>query len=202
MIETFNLTKIYPQTNRGIKNINLKIEKGEIFGLCGVNGSGKTTLIKVLCGILIPTSGKINLNNCSSVGVLLDYDAHYENLTGWENVIFFSKFYRVNESVLTRLFKLFDIYSYRNEKVITYSSGMKRKLSIIEVIAPEPDLVLLDDPLQNLDTKSKKTLFSLIRILSRKNKTILLTTTDVEEAKKICNRIGILKDGKLVYLSD
>jgi ABC-2 type transport system ATP-binding protein len=208
MIETFALSKIYPSSGKGVKNINLRISKGEIFGLLGPNGSGKSTLIKVLSTLLQPTQGYFKIQGYSSrdyveeirrkIGVVFDQTSHFEKLTGFENVYFFSKIYNVKKPEIFRLLKEFNLYQYKDQLVKTYSRGMKQKLSLVEAFVHEPEVLLLDEPTQNLDYISKLKFYSKLKTFAKEGKTILIATNDVFEAEKICTKVAFIYNGEII----
>lgn len=207
MIETLNLSKIYPG-GQGIEQVNLQVGPGEVFGILGPNGSGKSTLIQVLSTYLEPTSGsfeilgyknkKDELKIKKSIGVLLETSSHFEELSGLENAVFLAKIYGVNdEKQIDSLFEEFLLAKEKNEPVKNYSLGMKRKLSLIEVFCHNPQVLLLDDPFSGLDYSSKFILYKKLKRLAKNGKTILIVTNDVLDAEAICEKVGFLFNGEL-----
>jgi len=207
VIETFNLSKIYPEGG-GIRDVNFKVSQGEVFGILGPNGSGKSTLIKVLSTYFDPTSGffkilgyqnkKDDLKIKKNIGVMFETDPHFEELSGLENALFLAKIYGVhNEKQINSLFREFLLVEAKNSPVKNYSFGMKRKLSLIEVFYCNPQVLLLDDPFSGLDYSSKFTLFQKLKDLAKNGKTILIVTNDVLDAEVICEKVGFILNGSL-----
>jgi ABC-2 type transport system ATP-binding protein len=208
MIEIFNLSKLY-SPNQGIKDINLKINPGEIFGILGPNGSGKSTLIKTLSTYLEPTSGFFKILGFDNrrdvfkikkdIGVLFETSSHFEKLSGLENVLFLAKIYsQIDKKQINSLFQEFSLDEVKNEPVKNYSYGMKRKLSLIKALSHNPKVMLFDEPFSGLDYISKFVLEEKLKNLSKNGKTILIATNDVLGAETICNRVSFLFKGKLI----
>jgi ABC-2 type transport system ATP-binding protein len=233
-IETHNLTKTFkskirnPETQSSIFNrkeletvkavdhLNLKIQKGELFGLLGPNGAGKTTLVKILCTLLPPDEGNACVNGFDvvrqqmgvkrSIGALFSVGERgvFWRLNGYRNLEFFSAIYNVpRRKRHERIMEVLDLVGLKDkafEHYQKYSGGMKRKLALARALLPDPPILLLDEPTTGLDVGSSRSLREFIKNnLSRKaGKTVLYTTHYVEEASQICDRICILNRGKLV----
>lgn len=211
-IEIKNLTKKYKDLT-AVDNITLDIEEKEIFSLLGVNGAGKTTTIKMLSGLLKPTSGDAFILNKS---ILTDMElikkeinaspqetAIAPNLSVLENLEFISEIYGYNkdESIkkANNLIKLFNLESKIKEKASNLSGGMQRKLSIAMALISEPKVLFLDEPTLGLDVISRRELWDIIKEL-KETATIILTTHYMEEAEILSNRIAIMKDGKIISI--
>lgn len=209
----FNLN-IYEEGIPAISNLNLSIEQGDFYGLLGHNGAGKTTLIRMLSGLLRPTSGEIKILNKdifkhekevkSKLGIVIGGDRSlYWKLTGKENLDFFATLYNVDaknrEKEIDNVLNYVGLYEKRNMYVETYSKGMKQRLLIAKALLHHPEILLLDEPTVGLDVTSAHELRNLLMILNQELKTtILLTTHYLYEAEQLCNRIGILKNGHLI----
>ncbi len=207
-IETKNLTKKF-KDKVAVNEINLKIKQGELFALLGVNGAGKTTTIKMLSGIILPTSGSILIENMymkkdtikikEILNVSPQETAVAPNLTVKENLEFMAGVYQIKDkskkiNELVNLFKLSEVLS---KKAKVLSGGWQRRLSIAISLINNPKILFLDEPTLGLDVIARKELWKIIKELKGKI-TIILTTHYMEEAEKLADRIGIMSDGELV----
>lgn len=211
IIETKNLTKKY-NGFFAVKNLNLKIRKGEVFGLLGPNGAGKTTSIKMITGILKPTKGEILINgkNVSSmmkekIGLCPQDIVIWDSLTCEENLRLIGEMYSVPKNVLKERTKklLKDLLLTEKTKSLagSLSGGMKRRLNLGMALVHEPDVVVLDEPSAGLDPQSRLVLWDYINALSKNDgKTIILTTHFMEEADRLSDRIAIMDKGELLVL--
>ena len=211
-----NLHKIYRKksTNsvHAINNLNLDVQEGEIFGLLGPNGAGKTTFINILAGIVIKTSGKVNVwgfdldNNSrqvrASIGIVpqeVNLDPFFsprkllELQAGLYGV---KKKDRITDTVL----KLVSLQKQANSYARSLSGGMKRRLLIAKALVHQPPIIILDEPTAGVDVKLRKNLWENVKLLNKQGVTIILTTHNLSEAEEMCNRIGILNKGVLVAL--
>ena len=213
-IEIFDLIKEYKLKGKdkkiiALKNINLKVKKGEIFGLLGPNGAGKTTLVSILTTLLQPTSGYAKvlgfniLDNPnlikSNVGLMLGGDMIYYRLTGYQNLRFFAKIYDIKDykNKIAELARYLDLTKWMNQYVEKYSKGMKLKLALGRVLLTDPKILFLDEPMLGLDPKSVKKISELLRNL---NKTIFLTSHQMNIVQKLCKRIAFLKEGHILKI--
>jgi len=211
IIETKNLTKKY-NGFFAVKNLNLKIRKGEVFGFLGPNGAGKTTSIKMLTGILKPTKGEILINgkNVSSmikekIGLCPQEIVIWDSLTCEENLRLIGEMYSIEKNVLNERTKklLKDLLLTEKTKSLagSLSGGMKRRLNLGMALVHEPDVVVLDEPSAGLDPQSRLVLWDYINSLSKnKGKTIILTTHFMEEADRLSDRVAIMDKGELLVL--
>ena len=212
VIETFNLTKRYKMRSKAEKltalnNVNLKVKEGEIFGLLGPNGAGKTTLVSILTALLQPSEGyaKVLGRNVlkeqyfikKNVGLMLGSDMIYYRLTGYRNLKFFCKIYNINdyEKKIKDMVEILGLTSKLNQLVETYSSGMKVKLALARILLLDPKILFLDEPMLGLDPKIAK---SIVDILMKFNKTIFLTSHQMNIVESLCDRIAFLKEGKII----
>lgn len=213
-IEVYKLTKRFKST-LAVEDLSFEVGSGEIFGLLGPNGSGKTTTIRMLSCLISPTGGSARVNGYDivsdavkvrgSVGVLTESPSIYERLTAIENMNFFSEAYGLKgvskDSRIREVLEFFELWDRRNERVGTYSKGMKQKLAIARSIVHNPAVVFLDEPTSGLDPKAAKDIRELMERLSRQEKrTILLCTHNMEDAEKLCDRVMILRKGKSVAM--
>jgi len=198
-----------------VDEVNFCIDRGEIFGLLGPNGAGKTTTIKMLCTLLEPTGGTATINGYDIVkqadqvrqnlgAVLTGERSIYWKLTGRENLEYFAALYHIPpaaarkriDELLTRL----DLARRADELVENYSSGMKQRIAIAKALLANPPILLLDEPTIGLDPQAARNLRELILEVKNEGRTILLTTHYMEEADQLCDRIGIIDQGKIIAL--
>jgi len=188
-----------------VNGVSLKIRKGEVFGLLGPNGSGKTTFIRMLAGLLQPTRGRILINgktpaeSMSSVGVMFGFSMLYHRLTGYANLKYSARLYKVKDykQRINELAKLFGLESWLSSYVENYSLGMKSKLAMARALIHDPDILFLDEPTLGLDPKISLALRDEIKEM---DKTIIITTHNMEEANELCDRIGIIRNGSMVRI--
>lgn len=209
-IEISNLTKKY-KDKVAVNELTLKIKCGGLFALLGTNGAGKTTTIKMLTGLVEPTSGSIKILGLdikdysaevkSKINVSPQETAIASNLTVYENLNFMAGVYQIkNKSEkITALIKDFKLESVKNQKAKTLSGGLQRRLSIALALVNNPEVLFLDEPTLGLDVIARKELWRLIECLKGKI-TIILTTHYMEEAESLSDRIGIMKNGKIVVV--
>jgi ABC-2 type transport system ATP-binding protein len=208
-----HLTKKYDYI-KAVDDLSLKIEKGELFGLLGPNGAGKTTTINILCGLTKPTSGTAKVGKFDVqketerirklIGVCPQETAVYPYLTGAENVELFGNLHSMKKDEMkTRRSMLLEKLGLTHEakrKAEKYSGGMKRRLSLILALIHDPQIAFLDEPTVTMDPQSRHAVWDFIRELKKEGKTIILTTHYMEEAEALCDRVGIIDNGKLIAL--
>ena len=207
-IETRQLTKKFKE-KVAVDGINIQIKKGELFALLGTNGAGKTTTIKMLSGLILPTSGDIEIEKTNmkkdifKIKELLNVSpqetAIAPNLTVKENLEFMAGVYQISnkEKKIDDLIKQFKLEEILNKKAKTLSGGWQRKVSIALSLINDPKILFLDEPTLGLDVIARKELWNVIKGLKGKI-TIILTTHYMEEAENLSDRIGIMSNGKLV----
>lgn len=214
MIEIKNVSKSYIKNEKIIDNLNLEIKDGEIFGFLGPNGAGKTTTIKMITGILKIDEGDIFIDGQSitenpvnaklNFGFVPDSPDMFLKLKGIEYLNFIADIYKIDSKIrkdrIERLSKEFEIYDNLNEQIQNYSHGMRQKLLIIGVLLHEPKNWILDEPLTGLDPKSAYDLKEKMKAHSRKGNTVFFSTHVLEVAEKLCDRIGIINKGKLIFV--
>ncbi len=211
MLQLTNLRKSFGSL-RAVDDVSLEIRPGEIFGLLGPNGAGKTTTVSLAVGLLKPDSGTarvgggdpLNPEIRSKVGVATQALALYEDLTGEENLRFFSKIQGLSGTTLNQrvgwALEFSQLSDRRKDRVKTYSGGMQRRLNMAVALVHEPPLLLLDEPTVGVDPQSRKAIFESILALRREGRAILYTTHYMEEAQRLCDRVGIMDRGKLLAL--
>lgn len=212
VIKTVNLTKRYG-TLVALSNLNLEINEGDCFGFIGPNGAGKTTTIKILATLLQPTWGEARV--CDFVvgyqsrqirpliGYVPDYFGAYEDMVVQEYMEFFAAAYNINGSsrtkVVNEVLELTDLAYKRDAPVDGLSRGMKQRLSIARVLVHDPKLLLLDEPAGNLDPRARIEMRELLKELRRMGKTILISSHILPELQDLCNTVGIIERGELIY---
>lgn len=207
MLQAINIVKRFG-SNQVLHGINLKVNKGEIFGFLGRNGAGKSTFINILTGILQPTNGTVNYFNKGAlttehkkrIGVLPDYTAFYEHLTALQHLQYFAKIsgYKVSKADCVAQLTKVGLQQAMDLKVGKFSFGMKKKLGIAQAVIHNPEFVFLDEPTSGIDVESAIYLHNYMKELKAQGKTIFITSHNLNEVEKLCDRIAILKDGQIV----
>ena len=208
IIEVNNLGRKYGD-EFAIRNLSFQITKGEIFGLIGPNGAGKTTTIRILCCLISPTEGdarigglnlndRINSNKIRKmIGYVPDNVGLYERMSAYENLLFYGKLYDYPKNELPgnieKYLRIVDLWDERNKPVGSYSKGMKQKVALARALVHKPELLILDEPTANLDPESARNIRDLILNLKKEGRTILFNTHNLDEAQRVCDRIGVLK---------
>lgn len=213
MISIKNVSKSYDKKNKIIKNLNLDINDGEIFGFLGPNGAGKSTTIKMITGILDIDEGDILIDDNSIInqpieakklfGYVPDSPDMFLKLKGIEYLNFMADMYEVGlverKNKIEELTKLFEINDVLNDKIQSYSHGMRQKIVIIGSLLHDPHNWIIDEPMTGLDPKSTFELKQIMRELTRKNYSVFFSTHILDVAEKLCDRIGIINNGKLIF---
>ena len=205
MIHTQHLTRRFKGA-AAVEDLELDIARGEVFGLLGPNGAGKTTTVRMLCGLISPTSGQAQIaghqlgrdnqqiRRC--VGVLTESPGLYERLSAYDNLEFYAKLHGL-EDVAPRIEKylsLLGLWARRNEPVGRFSKGMRQKVAIARALLHEPRVIFLDEPTSGLDPESARTVREFVAQLSRvEGRTVFLCTHNLHEAETLCHRIGLIK---------
>ncbi len=230
-IETVNLNKRFPQPKSyrefllhpfrrnditALKNINIQVSKGDLFGLLGPNGAGKTTLVKILCTLILPTEGSAFVNGYDvakhgyevrrTIGYVISEErSFYWRLTGRQNLKFFAKLnnlplrqidQRINELVL-----LTGLENDIDKSFQDYSTGVKKRLAIARGMLTDPQILFLDEPTANLDPVSSKNIRKFIKnvIVGERQKSVIIATNNIQEAEELCNRITIISNGMVKF---
>ena len=210
MIKLTNLTKRYGNFT-AVNSINLEVPRGELFGFLGPNGAGKTTTLRMIAGILRPTSGTVEIGGVnivsepvaakSKMGFIPDRPFIYEKLTGAEFLRFVAGLYGQKgpeiEHRARELLALFDLEEWRDELVESYSHGMRQKLIISSALVHRPEVIVVDEPMVGLDPKAARILKDLFREYTRRGHTVMMSTHTLEVAETMCDRIGIIQGGKI-----
>ncbi|MBN1383738.1 MAG: ABC transporter ATP-binding protein [Elusimicrobia bacterium] len=216
MIRITNLTKKFPVPQSGgknkiaVDNMNLELNPGEIFGILGPNGAGKTTTIKLISGLLKPSTGNITVCGYDvqenpievkkNIGLLPDTPFIYQKLTGREFLEFVCGIYNINCNDIDEKLELFELKAHADELVESYSHGMQQKLVLASILIRKPKVILLDEPLVGLDPKSARLVKNIYYEMSKNGTTIFLSTHILEIAEKLCSRLAIINKGKIIAL--
>ena len=214
IVSISNLTKTYASGLQALKKVDLEIRKGEIFALLGPNGAGKTTLISIVCGIVTPTTGAVLVNGRD---ILRDYresraliglvpqELHTDMFETVWNTVSFSRglFGRAsNPAHLEKVLRDLSLWEKRNDKIMTLSGGMKRRVLIAKALAHEPEILFLDEPTAGVDVELRRDMWALVRRLRESGVTIILTTHYIDEAEEMADRIGVISKGELILVEE
>jgi ABC-2 type transport system ATP-binding protein len=207
MIETENLTKRFGDLT-AVDSVSFSVSEGEVFGFLGPNGAGKTTTVRMLCCLISKTSGTARIagyevgNGADSlkirklIGLVPDNVGLYDSLSAYDNLDYYGKFYDCTEAErkerIPHFLKMLDLWDKKDAAAGTFSKGMKQKLAIVRALVHEPQVLFMDEPTVNLDPEAAKAVRDIILELKKQNKTIFLNTHNLDEAQRICDRIGIL----------
>lgn len=210
-VQIENLKKTYPgSTHPAINGLSITLEKGLVHGFLGPNGAGKTTTISILMGLLKADSGTINiagysipdqLNKLKKImGLVPQEIALYKSLTAYENLDYFAAQYNIPRNVRKDIVKSYlervGLYERRNDKVKTFSGGMKRRINLVAGLLHQPQILILDEPTVGTDVQSKNMILQLLQELNQEGMTILYTSHLMEEAERICQNVCIIDRGK------
>ncbi len=212
MIETKNLTKDYGNLT-AVDNLNLTIKEGDIFGFIGPNGAGKTTTMRILVTLLEPTRGKAYINGLDVrsqgkmvrrlVGYMPDFMGVYDDLKVFEYLEFFAAAFGINrkkrKSIVEGVLELTDLQSKQRTAVDSLSRGMQQRLGLARVLVHDPKVLILDEPASGLDPRARIEIRELLRELKRMGKTIMISSHILSELEEICDHIGIIEHGRMVF---
>ena len=214
IIHINNLSKTYASGFRALKNINLDIERGEIFALLGPNGAGKTTLISIVCGIVNPSSGTISVDGHD---IVADYRASRaliglvpQELTtdafeSVRNAVSFSRGLfgkRPNPEHIEKILRDLSLWDKRDSHIFSLSGGMKRRLLIAKALSHEPQILFLDEPTAGVDVSLRRDMWQLVRSLRDSGVTIILTTHYIEEAEEMADRVAVINKGEIILVEE
>ena len=210
-IEVCNLTKHYGAVV-AVGGISFEVRKGEFFGFLGPNGAGKTTTVRMLTGVIKADSGNAlvmgfsagSLNAKQIAGIVPEMANAYTDLSGWDNMMLMAELYGVYPSRAKErseiLLESLGLLERKNSLVKTYSKGMKQRLILSMALASDPEVLFLDEPTSGLDVQSARLIKDLLRDLNTGGKTIFLTTHDMDEANRLCDRVAIINKGRIVAI--
>ncbi|HIJ65685.1 MAG TPA: ABC transporter ATP-binding protein [Candidatus Hydrogenedentes bacterium] len=210
-VETFGLTKAFGDL-RAVDNVDLRVERGAFYGFLGPNGAGKSTTIKILTGLMGPTSGAARLLGYDlhrdglavkqKVGVVPEELCLFENLTAREYLTFIGRMYRMPKKVISdrseELLSLMRLDEAEKTLVVEFSHGMKKKLALAAALIHDPELLFLDEPFEGIDAIASRTIRNVLGRLVRRESTIFLTSHILEIVEKLCSHVGIIHQGKLI----
>jgi ABC-2 type transport system ATP-binding protein len=214
VISIAGLTKRYASGLEALRAVDLDIARGEIFALLGPNGAGKTTLISIVCGIVTPTEGKVTVGGhdilrdyrkTRSLIGLVPQELHTDMFETVLATVTFSRglFGRAPDPAhLERVLKSLSLWEKRNDKIMTLSGGMKRRVLIAKALAHEPQILFLDEPTAGVDVELRRDMWALVRKLRDEGVTIILTTHYIDEAEEMADRIGVVSKGRLVVVEE
>ena len=212
MLQIKDFTKIYNSGKKAVDSLSIEVKPGDIYGFIGHNGAGKTTTIKAIVGILNFKIGDIKIDGISikdnpiecksKIAYIPDNPDLYEHLTGIQYLNFIGDIFYINKKDRKELIKKysdeFEITSNLGDLISSYSHGMKQKLAIISALIRKPKLLILDEPFVGLDPKASHTLKNIMKDLCNSGSAIFFSTHVLEVAEKLCNKIAIIKNGKLI----
>ncbi|GAA4291311.1 ABC transporter ATP-binding protein [Anaerocolumna aminovalerica] len=212
MLSIHNFSKVYKGGKKAVDNLSLEVEAGDIYGFIGHNGAGKTTTLRAIAGVLDFEEGDILINGmsikkegvaCKKVTAYIpDNPDLYEHLTGIQYLNFVGDIYSISKSEREELIKkygdAFEMTSNMGDLLSSYSHGMKQKLALISALIRKPKLLLLDEPFVGLDPKASHTLKTFMAEMCKEGSAIFFSTHVLEVAEKLCNKIAIIKGGKLI----
>lgn len=206
MIKTTGLTKQFGE-HTAVEGLSLDIPKGEVFGFLGPNGAGKTTTVRMLSALIAPTTGTAIVNGYDvvseamdvrrTVGVLTETPGMYDRLSAEYNLLVYARLYEVADprKAVERYLRLLDLWDRRSDPVGSFSKGMKQKLAIARTLIHEPQTVFFDEPTSGLDPVAARAVREFIAELKTAGRTIFLTTHNLDEAERLCDRIAVLRTG-------
>lgn len=210
MLELREVRKVFGSTV-AVDGVSLRVEAGEVFGLLGPNGAGKTTTISMAVGLIEPDGGTIDVAGAGSptsaevrrkLGVCPQSIALYDELTARENLVYFARLYGIAGAAARRrageLLELVGLSDRARARVKTFSGGMKRRLNLAAALVHEPAIVLLDEPTAGVDPQSRNAIFELVERLRDEDKAVVYTTHYMEEAERLCTRVGIVDHGRVL----
>jgi len=217
MIKTQSLTKIFKIGKKeetdlvAVDDLSLEVERGEVFGFLGPNGAGKTTTVRMLTGLIRPTSGSAQVAGFElgkqdteirrNVGILTESPGMYERLSAEKNLTIFANLYDVPdiEKSVNKYLSMLGLWERRHDAVGSFSKGMRQKLAVARALIHEPQILFLDEPTSGLDPEAAKTVRDFVEELKTEGRTIFMTTHNLDEAERLCDRVGIFQQ-KLLTL--
>lgn len=211
MIQVRNLSKSFGDI-QAVKDISFSINKGEVFGFLGPNGAGKSTTINMMSTILPYNNGTIHIdgydidkdsNKCKQlIGVVPQEISLYDEFSAYDNLIFWGSLYRIPSKVLiqniTNILELIGLSDRKNDLIKTYSGGMKRRINIASALLHKPKILFMDEPTAGVDPQSRNRIFEIVKTLNQEGMTIVYTTHYMEEAERLCDKIAIIDNGKII----
>ena len=214
IISVTDLSKRYASGFEALKKINLDIHRGEIFALLGPNGAGKTTLIGIICGILVPSAGKVTVDGHDIISDyraaraligLVPQELHTDAFESvWATVSFSRGLFNKpkNPAYIEKVLRALSLWDKKDDKIMTLSGGMKRRVLIAKALSHEPQVLFLDEPTAGVDVELRKDMWQVVRDLRDSGVTIILTTHYIEEAEDMADRIGVINKGEIILVEE
>src|SRR5580693_792178 len=214
MISVSNLSKTYGSGFKALNNINLDIQRGEIFALLGPNGAGKTTLISIICGIANLSEGRVTVDGhdinsgyraARSLIGLVPQELHTDAFESvWATVSFSRGLFGKpkNPGHIEKVLKDLSLWEKKDAKIVTLSGGMKRRVMIAKALSHEPQILFLDEPTAGVDVELRKGMWEVVRTLQASGVTIILTTHYIDEAEEMADRVGVINKGEIILVED
>jgi ABC-2 type transport system ATP-binding protein len=214
IISVANLSKTYDSGFAALKNVNLDINRGEIFALLGPNGAGKTTLISIICGIANPSQGSVSVDGhdivtsyraARSLIGLVPQELHTDAFESvWATVSFSRGLFGKpkNPAHIEKVLKDLSLWDKKDSKIVTLSGGMKRRVMIAKALSHEPQILFLDEPTAGVDVELRKGMWEVVRTLQTSGVTIILTTHYIDEAEEMADRVGVINKGEIILVED
>ncbi len=210
VVRTEHLTKHYGKLV-AVDDLNLEVHRGQVFGFLGPNGAGKSTTMCMILGLIAPTSGNIEVFGLSvkkhladilcKIGFVMESPGFYPYLSGWDNLRVFARIsYNVTDNRIKEVLKLVDLADRAKDKFTGYSQGMKQRLAIACALLHDPEFIILDEPTNGLDPAGMKEVRELIIKLGHEGKTIFLNSHLLHEVERVCDHVGIIKEGKMIAM--
>jgi len=206
LVETRGLTKRYGSRITAVRELDLTVERGEVYGFLGPNGAGKTTTLRMLLGLIRPTSGEARVLDeepgspagLEKIGALVESPAFYPYLSGRDNLRVMARYSGAPRSRIAEVLDQVELSGRAKDKFKKYSLGMKQRLGVAAALLKDPELLILDEPTNGLDPKGMADMRGLIRRLGKGDRTVLLSSHLLGEVEQICDRIGVINKGSLV----
>ena len=214
IISVKDLSKSYASGFKALSDIDLDIRRGEIFALLGPNGAGKTTLIGIICGILVPTQGKVTVDGhdivkdyraARSLIGLVPQELHTDAFESvWATVSFSRGLFNKpkNPAYVEKVLRALSLWDKKDNKIMTLSGGMKRRVLIAKALSHEPQILFLDEPTAGVDVELRKDMWQVVRNLRDSGVTIILTTHYIAEAEEMADRVGVINKGEIILVED
>ena len=207
-----NLSKRY-KNKEVLKDINMSVFKGDIYGFIGPNGAGKTTTIKTILGLLRPSKGEVYLDGKDilnsknqysvNIGAMIDYPSFYPNLSGYKNLYLYANALDIDKERVNEVLNIVNLSNDKNKKVCNYSMGMKQRLAVARAFLTNPKLIILDEPTNGLDPEGVKDMRNLIKNLAKTNNTTFIYCSHIlNEVENLCNRVAIINKGEILVEDD
>ena len=204
-VVTRGLTKRYG-SRTAVEDVDLTIRRGEVYGFLGPNGAGKTTTLRMIVGLIRPTSGEVTVlgsspgdpANLSKIGALIEGPAFYPYLSGIQNLRVLARYSGVGDDRIEEVLAVVDLEGRADDKFSTYSLGMKQRLGVAGALLNDPELLILDEPTNGLDPRGMSDMRDLVRRLGQEKRAIVISSHLLGEVEQICDRVGVIQDGRLI----